>query len=202
MILMKNCKDFREVFIQHGGIVKTSDIQKQGFHNRCLSELVQQGKVVKLKWGCYQWVEDSILEEAAIIIKLFTDAVICLDSALYYHGYTERTPVRWHLTVDKDSSKGRFNIPYPSVQPYFIEGKNLNIGIETGIIQGFAMKVYDRERTICDVLRYANKMDREIINKAIQAYIKDPKKNISKLMEYAKKLRVLQKVKIWVGVWM
>lgn len=199
---MQDCKDVRDVFIQHGGIVRTSEIQEQGFHNRCLSVLVEQGKIVKLKRGYYQWVEDGTFEEAAIVAKLFPDAVVCLDSALYYHGYTERTPTSWHLAVDKDSAKGRFNISYPPVQPYFIEGRYLTIGVETGGFQGVEMKVYDRERTICDVLRYASKMDREMVNKAIQMYIKDQKQNISRLMEYAKRLRVLQKVKIWVGVWL
>ena len=42
-------------------------------------------------------------------------------------------------------------------------------------------------------------MDREIINKAIQAYVKDPKKNVTRLIEYAKRLRALQKIKVWVG---
>lgn len=202
MIEMKRYNDIHDVFIQHGGIVKTSEILRQGFHNRYLVKLMEQGKVVRLKPGYYQWIEENDIEEAAIIAKLFPDAVVCLDSALYYHSYTDRTPVSWHLAVDKDSSKSRFNIKFPPIQPYFTEGKYLGIGIETVYIQGIEIKVSDRERTICDVLRYANKMDREIVNKAIQAYIKDPKQNITRLMEYAKKLRVLQKVKNWVGVWL
>ena len=62
--------------------------------------------------------------------------------------------------------------------------------------------MYDKERTICDCLRYRNKMDREIFNKAIQNYINDSTKNIPKLMEYAEKLRVKKLVKDLIGVWL
>jgi len=55
---------------------------------------------------------------------------------------------------------------------------------------------------ICDCLRYRNKMDKEIFNKAIRAYIDDPGKNIPKLMEYAGPLRVKKAVKDLIGVWL
>ena len=47
-----------------------------------------------------------------------------------------------------------------------------------------------------------NRMDKEIFNKAIQSYVKDPQKNIPNLMEYAKILRVQKKVKDLIGVWL
>ncbi len=194
--------DIQNIFVQHGGVVRTSEIRKYGLHNRILSKLVEQGKVVRIKPGYYQWIENTEAPEAAVIAKLFPDAVVCLESALYYHGYTDRIPASWHLAVDKDSTKSRFNIQYPPVQPYYFEGKYLDIGVEIATIQGVELRVYDRDRTICDVVRYANKMDREVINKAIQAYVKDPKKNVTRLIEYAKRLRALQKIKVWVGVWL
>ena len=44
------------------------------------------------------------------------------------------------------------------------------------------VRIYDRDRTICDVLKNMSKMDKEIFNKAIQGYVNDPKKNIPNLM--------------------
>ncbi len=64
------------------------------------------------------------------------------------------------------------------------------------------VRIYDRDRTICDVLRNMNKMDKEIFNKAIQGYVKDLKKNIPNLMEYAKVLRMQKRVKELIGVWL
>jgi hypothetical protein len=62
--------------------------------------------------------------------------------------------------------------------------------------------IYDKDRTICDCLKNMNRMDKEIFNKAIQNYVKDPKKNIPNLMQYAKELRVQRKVKDLIGVWL
>ena len=64
------------------------------------------------------------------------------------------------------------------------------------------IRIYDKERTICDTLRYANKLDREVFNIAIQRFVKDKEKKILKLMEYAKILRVTKKVKSYFGVWL
>lgn len=69
-------------------------------------------------------------------------------------------------------------------------------------MNGVKVRIYNRERTICDVLRYANKLDREVFNNAILRYIKDQNRNGKRLMEYAKKLRVAEKVKTYVGVWL
>ena len=71
-----------------------------------------------------------------------------------------------------------------------------------GAIDGHEVRIYDKDRLICDCLRYRNKMDKEIFNKAIQNYVKDSKKNISSLMQYAKVLRVQKRVKDLIGVWL
>ncbi len=64
------------------------------------------------------------------------------------------------------------------------------------------VKIYDRDRTICDVLRYENKLEKEVFNKALQYYMKDNKKNIRKLFEYADILKVKGKVHTYIGVWL
>src|SRR5690554_1981834 len=111
-------------------------------------------------------------------------------------------PATWQLAVDKNISKQQFKISYPPVTPFYLRSsKFLEIGITKYEMNGVKIRIYDKERTICDVLRYANKLKREIFNTAVQSYIKDKEKNISRLMEYAKKLRVTQKVKNYFGVW-
>ena len=62
--------------------------------------------------------------------------------------------------------------------------------------------IYNKERTVCDCLRYEKKMDREIFNKAIRHYISDSSKNVPVLMDYARRFRVSQKVKNIIGVWL
>jgi predicted transcriptional regulator of viral defense system len=125
-----------------------------------------------------------------------------MDTALFYHSYSNRTPLAWHIAVSKDSGKSRFRIDYPFVRPYFIEPSVLEVGLSAGDIDGNTVRIYDKERTICDCLRYVKKMDREIFNRAIQSYVADMAKNIPRLIDYAKTLRVSEKVKNLIGVWL
>ena len=104
--------------------------------------------------------------------------------------------------MSKDSNKTRFHIDYPFVKPYFVEPGLLELGLTDGEIDGISVRIVDKERAICDCLRYRNKMDREIFNKAVQSYIADPEKNIPNLMAYAKPLRVLKPVQDILGVWL
>jgi len=123
-------------------------------------------------------------------------------TALFYHGYSNRTPNGWDIAVDKNTSKSRFKLDYPYVHPYYLEPHLLTFGVTTGDYSGIKMKIFDRDRLICECLKYEDKMDRETYNKAIQGYVADPGKNITKLLEYAQKRRVLQKVKHKIGVWL
>ena len=76
------------------------------------------------------------------------------------------------------------------------------LGEIKGSIDFVDVRIYDRDRTICDVLRNMSKMDKEIFNKAVQGYVRDTQKNIPNLMKYAKELRVQKKVKELIGVWL
>jgi predicted transcriptional regulator of viral defense system len=125
-----------------------------------------------------------------------------MDTALFYNGYSDRTPSAWHIAVNKDSGKSMFKIGYPFVHPYFVEPALLDAGLNSGDIDRNTLRTYDKERTICDCLRYRNKMDRKTFNKAIRAYVNDSSKIIPRLMEYAEILRVTDTAKNIVGVWL
>lgn len=71
----------------------------------------------------------------------------------------------------------------------------LEIGITVGEIDGYQVCISSKKRLICDCLRYRNKMDKEMLNKAVQNYIADPGKSIPKLLEYVEKLCVKKTAK-------
>lgn len=198
---MINYEKIKNIFIESNGIVHISDLKKQGITLRHLNKLIDEGKLFRIKRGIYQWIGAPV-EEIAIIFKLIPRAILCMESALYYHCYTDRTPTCFHIAVDRDSNKRKYKISYPIVKPYYMESKYLQIGIMEGEINGTKVQVYDKERTICDVLRFVNKMDREIFNKALQNYINDDTKNIRKLIEYSKEFKVYNKMQTWIGIWL
>jgi hypothetical protein len=69
-------------------------------------------------------------------------------------------------------------------------------------VEGQTFQIYDKERVICDCLKYESKMDREQFKQAIQSYIRDEEKDISLLMEYAVQRKVVKKVHNLIGVWL
>lgn len=163
--------------------------------------LIERGIIEKVRYGYYQLVNSENFSEVTTVTRLFPDAILCMDTALFYYRYSDRTPLAWHLAVSKDSNKSRFKIDYPFTKAYFVEPTILELGAVDGEIDGKPVRIYDKERTICDCLRYTGKMDQEIFYKAIRSYVEDNGKNIPRLTDYAKKLRVVKKVRTIVGVW-
>lgn len=199
---MKSVEEYKEIFNRYGGMMRSKELQQERILYRPLQKLIECGIVEKVRYGYYQWVDQEDFSEITTVIRLFPDAILCMDTALRYYGYSDRTPGEWHLAVSKDSGKSRFRIDYPFVKPYYMEPSILELGLTNGKMDGYEIHIYDKDRVICDCLRYRNKMDKEIFNKAIQNYIADREKRIPKLLEYAEALRVKKIAKDLIGVWL
>ena len=76
----------------------------------------------------------------------------------------------------------------------YIQKNIIELGKTTGDFNGVTLPVYDRERIICDCFKYRSKIDNEMFNKALNAYVKDEKKNLINLSKYAKEMRVYVKM--------
>ena len=195
-------KQIENLFKKNGGYLKAADIYATGANIRQVQRMVELGEIIRIKRGYYQLANMDEPNDTAIIAKLFPEAVLCMDTALFYYGYSDRTPLEWHLTVSRNISKSRFNLEYPFIKPYYVDDKYLKIGVVDTEIDYIKMNTYDRERVICDCLKHKNKMDSEMFNKAIQAYLNDSQKNIKNLGAYAKQLRVYKKAQDLIGVWL
>ena len=191
-----------KIFLNYNFTMTTAQLNKEKLYYRDIQRMLDEGLIEKVKRGYYHWIEDYGTSEVAIINSLFSDAVFCMETALFYYKYSDRNPAEWNITVDKNTSRQRTNIDYPFVKAYRVEPALLSLGETDGIIEFTKVRIYDRDRTVCDVLRNMSKIDKEIFNKAIQNYVKDPQKNIPNLMEYAKALRVQKKVNDLIGVWL
>lgn len=199
---MKNSKDYRAIFMRYDGVMKTKELSKEGVSYAALQKLVEAGEVEKVRYGYYQWQDEKAFTEVSALTALFPDAIICGLSALMYYDYTDRVPREWHLAVDDRTERRKFKAVTPRVKPHFIKPQRLNIGMTEGEIDGVFVKIYDRERVMCDCLRNVNTMDGEIYNTAIRRYIQDENKNAARLMEYAKILGVENKARRTIGIWL
>ena len=194
--------NYELIFKQYGGIMRTFELKREGISHHILQELMEEGLVEKIKYGYYQWQDEKAFSEVFIISALFPDAIICDISAAMYYGYTDRVPGIWHIAVDNKSARNKFKIDFPKVKPHFISANRLEIGVSEGNIDGITVKIYDRERVVCDCLRHVNTMDGEVFNIIIQRYVRDKDKDAARLMEYAAKLGVEKKARRMVGIWL
>lgn len=88
----------------------------------------------------------------------------------------------------------KLDIDALALQTYYVQSEIYELGKTAADFNGVILPVYDRERTICDCFKYRSRLDNEIFNKALNAYVNDSKKDLRNLSEYAKKLRVHKKV--------
>lgn len=194
-------KNLFKVFEDNGGILRTYQLNELGFYSRQINKLIENGHIVRIKRGFYE-LTSNIFPEEVIIARLFPNAVIFLESALMIYGYTDRIPLSWQIAVDRNSEKNQYRIDYPLIDVFYMEPKLLDVGVDINQIENVDVKVFNRDRTICDVLRHENKIEREVFSNAIQRYVKDPKKNIKRLLEYSEVLNLKNKVQTYIGVWL
>ena len=192
----------RNLFKDYNYVMTTAELKASKLYYADIQKMLAEGLIEKVKWGYYHWIEEFCGSEVEIINRLFPDAVLCMETALFHYRYSDRNPAEWNITIDKNVSRQRTKIDYPFIKAYRVEPALVTLGETTAKIDFMEVSIYDRDRTICDVLRNMNKMDKEIFNKAIQNYVQDPKKNIPNLMRYAKELRVQKRVKDLIGVWL
>ena len=184
-----------------GGIVKKEQFTELGIDYRRILDFVQSGDLVRIKNGYYTDRIDRFTEEE-LVARLFGDARLCMESALYAYGYISQKPYGWHLAVDKNTSKSRFKMDYPKIIPYYTEPDALELGSTEITMGGQQFQIYDRDRVICDCLKYEGKLEREVFKEALQSYIRDSQKDISALMAYARARKVVGKVQSMIGVWL
>ena len=194
-------EEIRKFIDKKGGIVKKEEFSELGVDYRKILEFVDSGSLVRIKNGYYTDRIDRFTEEE-LIARLFPDARLCLESALYTYGYIRQKPFGWHLAVDKNTSKSRFKMDYPKVIPYYTEPEALELGTTTIERDGLTFQIYNKERMICDCLKYEEKLERDVFKEGLQSYLRDTDKNISALMEYARARKVVGKVQSMIGVWL
>jgi len=199
---MEQLNRAKQTIQQTGGVASIADFYANGLARDTVADFYKAGILHRVRRGYYCLAEPesgAVLDEQ-ILAALFPEAVVCVHSALFHYGYSDRTPLAWSLAFPRTVSRSRLKLEYPPIQPYFVQESTFALGKRKGDFNGVALAVYDRERTICDCFKYREKMDAEIFNKAVHGYTDDSAKNLGNLIEYAKEMRVYRKMADVMGV--
>lgn len=173
--------------------ITTKEVENVGISRRFLGFLVAKNKIIRLSRGIYT-LPNELEDDYFIIGNKSKYAIFSNLTALYFHGLCDRIPVKYDVTV-KSGYKGSLQ-KSDNINLYYIKKENFELGltnIETNY--GNNVRVYDVERSICDIIKNKNKLDLELFNKAIRNYYYSKNKNIIRLYDYAEKLGIYEKVR-------
>ncbi len=180
----------KELFLSHGGILRTGDALNLGIHRRTLYAMRDGGLLERLDRGLYRLAELPPLSDPDMVTvaRKIPDGVICLISALHFHDMTTQIPHAVSIAVPRGKEPPRLG--YPPTKIYAFSGKAFTAGIEEHVIDATPIRVYSAEKTIADCFKYRNKLGMEIIREALQFYREKRKPDRRKLLQFARICRV------------
>lgn len=184
----------KEVIMSNGGIAKSADFVAAGMRAADVVNMCNAGYLDRVRHGYYQLAEQNTSSEEQLLATLIPKGIVCVESALFHYGYSDFAPRKWSIAVPRSMSRTKLKVDSLTIQPYYMQPELYELGKTIDSFNGVKLSVYDRERTICDCFKYRSRLDNEMFNKALNAYVKDDKKNLNNLSAYAKKLRVYKKV--------
>lgn len=194
---MKYETEILELMKKNNGIITTKEIEKKGIHRDNLSKLYKKDAIDKIAQGLYI-LKDVLIDEYYIYQLKHPEVIFSHDSALYFHDMTERTPENIVVTVPQ----GYYDKKKPdNIQLHYVKKEILNMGvIETKTNFGNIIRIYDVERTICDIIKKQEQFDPEQWGKTMRNYFFHSKVDYEKLIRYANKMGIYKKVEPYIGV--
>ena len=158
-----------------------------------LTKLIKDDKIERVSRGVYI-KKNELVDEFVILQSKSKNAIYSNTTALYLHGLSNRIPIKYDITINSGyngSLQKEDNVKLFYTKRELLELGVINYKLDSGNI----IRVYDLDKTICDIIKNKKKIDAEIFNKAIREYFYSRKKNTLKLYEYAKKMNIYNKVR-------
>lgn len=173
------------------GTITAEQVTAAGLHRSILQELVENGELYRFGRGLY--VRNNVWEDDFYLLqRRYGRGIYSHDTALYLLGYSDRTPARYTMTFPKGYNSP--SLKQESINIKRVVPENYSFGV-IGLKSpcGNPIRVYDLERTLCDILRGSGS-DIQIVGAAMKKYVASKEKDIHKLMQYADQLHVKPKV--------
>ena len=179
-----------ETFREHGGVMKTSQALLRGIHPAALYRLVEDGRLTRLARGLYRLssIREFSNPDLAVVAAKAPDAVVCLISALAFHGITTQIPRVVHLAVPRGRYAG-LRLRTPPVKIYRFDVQTFDQGIEIHRIDGVPVRIYGVARTLVDCFKYRNKLGLDVAIEALR-FARDRKRISNReILHFARLLR-------------
>lgn len=177
-------------FMKNKGYGRMKDLKVHKIHTRKIKKALEEEIIEKIKPGVYKlidyiWDENESLFD---VCKANSKAIICLLSALSYYDLTDFNPKEVYIALPQNSVG--LKLDYPPVRIFYFSSKTYKAGIEEVELPGGKLKIYNIEKSICDIFRFRNKLGEDVAIESLKKYLKGPGYDINKLMKYAEICKV------------
>lgn len=192
---MEKIEKIKEIVEKNKGILYVKDLEKYNIHRQYLKELEGIGYLRKVARGLYV-KKDREVNEFFVMGQRYESGIYSHNTALYFYNLTDRTPLKLDMTFPSN-----IRIKNDIIRSHYIKDENYLLGLTyMELKDGTSIKIYNLERTICDIIRDKNKIDPQIFNTAMKGYSKINNKNFHLLSKYAKELKVQNKLQQYMEV--
>jgi predicted transcriptional regulator of viral defense system len=178
------------IFRQAGGVLRTREVIERGIHPRTLYAMRSAGVIEQLSRGLYRLTALPPLgnQDLVTVALKVPQGVVCLVSALAFHGLTTQIPHVVHLALRRGAQAPK--LEHPPLRVYRFTGRAFDAGVRRYPVDGVRIRIYDPEKTIADCFKYRNKLGLDVAIEAIKRWRGRRNWNVDRLMAYARVCRV------------
>lgn len=189
-------KKLEELIIKQNGYITTQDLKHHDIHREYLSMLVKEDKLIRISTGVYQ-LKQSWEDKLFVYQQKKKHMIYSHDTALYLHGLSDRDPMSYSVTLPTGYNTSQMK--EKKLVTHTIKRSLHGLGKMTMVSPfGNDIIVYDSERTICDMIRSRNRMDKQVLHDGLKQYMKGTSKNLNTLFGYAKQMGIEKLLRTYV----
>lgn len=177
------------------GLIRPCDLGKDGKIRQQLVSMCRRGELERIGRGLYT-LPDGLSSEFsgfAEVAKLVPHGVICLVSALQFHGLT--TQISPDIWIMLEGTRKKPTFTNPPITTMHASGKAFKYGIKTYHINKVPVKIYSPAKTIADCFKYRNKIGIDIAIEALQDSFMNRTTTPDEIWEAAKVCRVTKVIR-------
>ena len=179
-----------------GGTISTTDISHLSEYKQVL-RAKERGDLIRLRHGVYA-APEALLNTMIDVERIIPNGVVCLYNAWTYHQVSTTVPPAFCISF---ANKRKVVLPHAlPIELYYWKKENLEFGIMDADISGYKVHITDMERSVCDAVKYRNKIGLDVCAEVIRTYLKKPNRNLARLQDYAKRLRVFNTLKNYLEI--
>jgi len=177
------------------GVFRIRDLRERGIHPEYIRRMCNKGLLKRVSRGLYVRTDAEFSANIGLaqVAKRVPHGVVCLLSALQFHGIGTQSPYEVWLALDRDVR--RPHIEYPPLRIMRFSGEALNEGIEKHEIERVSVRIYSPAKTVADCFKYRNKIGLDVAIEALRDCRNSKKCTNADLWKYAKVCRVTQVMK-------